>query len=139
MRIYEILDAVNHEKDPNEKIKILQNNDSRGLRYVLQAAYDNNVISLLPEGEPPFTPNKNPDTAVDINDIADQLTQFFKFGPIIKSAIKRENKFISLLSAVHPRDADVLVRMKDRKIQNRYKGVTKVAVAAFLSDTVKIL
>lgn len=138
MRIYEILEAVNREKDPVKKVEILQNNDSRGLRYILQAGYDTNVVSVLPEGEPPFTPNKTPDKAMNIDDIADQLPQFFKFGPVHKNIMQRENKFISLLSAVHPRDADVLIRMKDRKIQNRYKGVTKAAVTEFLNDTVKI-
>jgi hypothetical protein len=36
--------------------------------------------------------------------------------------------FIKLLEAIHPNDAKVIIRMKDKDLQGMYKGVTKKLV-----------
>ena len=52
----EIVKEVKEAKSVNEKIKILQANDSRELRGIFELAYDNRLKWALPEGTPPYKP-----------------------------------------------------------------------------------
>ena len=52
----EIIQTVKEAKSVNEKIKILQANDSRELRGIFELAYDNRLKWALPEGTPPYKP-----------------------------------------------------------------------------------
>ena len=52
----EILLDVKEAKSVGEKIKILQKNDSRELRGLLELTYDNRLTWALPEGNPPYQP-----------------------------------------------------------------------------------
>ena len=52
----EILLDVKEAKSVGEKIKILQKNDSRELRGLLELTYDNRLTWALPEGNPHYQP-----------------------------------------------------------------------------------
>jgi hypothetical protein len=36
--------------------------------------------------------------------------------------------FLQILEGIHPKDADLLIAMKDKELAGRYKGVTKALV-----------
>ena len=40
----------------------------------------------------------------------------------------REKMFLGLLESLHEKDADVLIGIKDKKINNMYKGLTAAVV-----------
>ena len=56
----EVLRKVSNAKTKAEKINLLQKHNSNALRQVLIINFDESVISMLPEGEVPYTPNDAP-------------------------------------------------------------------------------
>jgi hypothetical protein len=84
---------------------------------------------MLPEGTPPFTPNEAPAGTehTKLEHEARILHHFFKGGSNI-SGMKREQMFIQLLEGLHPDEAEVIIKAKDKELGKRYK-VTKACVA----------
>ena len=56
----EILRKVSNAKTKAEKIALLQKHNTNALRQVLIINFDDSVISMLPEGDVPYTPNDAP-------------------------------------------------------------------------------
>ena len=129
--IYEILEAAGKARSKAEKIKILKDHDSWALRDVLRATYDLKVEFLIPDGEPPYTPNKPESIPSNL------LRKNVDFKYIIKGGIredmpsfKREKIYIGLLESIHPEDAKVVINMVNRKKPGN--GITeKVVKEAF--------
>lgn len=126
--ISEILQKVSNAKTKAEKIDLLQTYNSNALRQILIANYDESVISLLPEGEVPFTPNEAPKGTEHtmLEKEYRKLYLFFKGGASITKT-RRETLFIQLLEGLHQEEADILVLIKDKKLQDKYK-LTKACV-----------
>lgn len=127
--ISEILQKAHNAKTKAEKIKILQEHESAALKSVLIINYDDSVISLLPEGAPPFNKNEAPAGTehTKLEHEARLLHHFFKGGSNI-SGMKREQMFIQLLEGLHPDEAEVVIKAKDKELGKRYK-VTKACVS----------
>ncbi len=129
--IYEILEAAGKARSKAEKIKILKDHDSWALRDVLRASYDLKVEFLIPDGEPPYTPNKPESIPSNL------LRKNVDFKYIVKGGIredmpsfKREKIYIGLLESIHPEDAKVVINMVNRKKPGN--GITeKVVKEAF--------
>lgn len=120
--IAEFLEKVSKLKTRQEKVEALKANDSFILRIILQGAFDPKVKFLLPEGNPPFRVT----TLVDQENILireGRKIKYFVEGlyPDLKQN-RRETMFIELLEAVAPRDADLLLAIKDKKLP--FKGIT---------------
>ena len=58
--ISEILRKVSNAKTKKEKIALLHKHNSQALRSLLIWNFDEKVISAVPEGEVPYTPNDAP-------------------------------------------------------------------------------
>ena len=58
--ISEILRKVSNAKTKKEKVAILRDNNSTALRQLLIINFDDSVVSMLPEGDVPYTPNDAP-------------------------------------------------------------------------------
>ena len=58
--ITEVLRKVSNAKTKKEKIKLLQDNNSNALRQLLIWNFDESVVSMIPEGAVPYTPNDAP-------------------------------------------------------------------------------
>ena len=56
----EVLRKVSNAKTKAEKIALLQKHNTNALRQVLIINFDDSVISMLPEGDVPYTPNDAP-------------------------------------------------------------------------------
>ena len=131
--IYEILEAAGKARSKAEKIKILKDHDSWALRDVLRATYDLKVEFLIPDGEPPYTPNRPESVPTNL------LRKNVDFKYIVKGGIredmpsfKREKIYIGLLESIHPEDAKVVINMVNRKKPGH--GITeKVVKEAFPS------
>ena len=123
--IAEFLSEVGALKKASEKVEALKYNDSKQLRIILQGCYDQSVNWLLPDGRPPFTPNVLVDQEhVLIHDI-EKLRYFIEgFYPGLKQS-KRETMFVQLLENVAPKDAELLVQIKDHI---PIKGITAAIV-----------
>jgi hypothetical protein len=126
--ISEVLQKVSNAKTKTEKIAILQQYNTPALRAILIANYDDSVISLLPEGPVPFQRNDAPKGTEHTMLEAEyrKLYIFFKGGSSIKQMM-RENLFIQMLEGLHEEEADVVILVKDKGLQSKYK-ITKACV-----------
>lgn len=126
--ISEVLQKAHSAKTKAEKVKILQDNVSQALKSILIINYDESIVSMLPEGAPPYNKNEAPAGTehTRLEHEARILHHFFKGGSNI-SGMKREQMFIQLLEGLHPDEAEVIIAAKDKTLGKKYK-VTKACV-----------
>ena len=127
--ISEILQKAHNAKTKAEKIAILRENESQALKSIFIINYDESIVSLLPEGAPPFEKNEAP-MGTEHNVLEKEarlLHHFFKGGSNIPG-IRRESMLIQMLEGLHPDEANVVVLAKDKKLNKRYK-ITKACVS----------
>jgi len=124
----EVLQKVSNAKTKAQKIKLLRELNSPALRSILIANFDESVVSMLPDGEVPYTANDAPEETEHtvLNHEYRKLYLFFKGGANI-SQTRRESLFIQLLEGLHKGEAEVLCLMKDKKLGKRWK-ITKQCV-----------
>lgn len=135
--IFEILDEVVKPKSRKDKIAVLQKYEKlMPLRDVLQGTFDERIQWNLPEGTPPYEaskPESYPSTL---------LKQHLQFKFFVKglreserlNPIRRERMFIDMLESVHPRDAEILVSMVNKK--SPVKGLTIKLIQEALPDLI---
>ena len=123
----EIATKVNNAKDKPRKLKVLKDHDSVPLRQVLKGAFDPNIEWLLPKGDDvPYTKNEAP-IGTDhtlLSQEAKRLYLFTKGGDNTISNTKRETLFIQMLEGLSADEADFLVTVVNKKVNNKYKGFT---------------
>jgi hypothetical protein len=122
----EIATKVNNAKDKPRKLKVLKDNDSVPLRQVLKGAFDPNVEWLLPKGDVPYTVNDAPvgTEHTILSQEAKRLYLFTKGGDNTISNTKREILFIQMLEGLSAEEAEFLVTVVNKKVNNEYKGFT---------------
>lgn len=131
--ISEILQKASNAKTKAQKIKILQDYNSQALRSILIWNYDESVISLLPEGEVPYTPNEAPagtEHTILEREYA-KLFNFIKGGNFELKQPARENMFIRMLEGLHQSEAELLCLVKDHNLQKKYRITEAVVKEAF--------
>ena len=129
--ITEILRKVSNAKTKAEKVKLLQKNNSTALRQLLNINFDESVVSLMPEGEVPYTPNDAP-VGTDHTRLEQEyrgLYRFFKGGDGSLKTMKREQMFVQLLEGLAAEEAELLVLVKDGKLTDKYKRITKAVIS----------
>jgi hypothetical protein len=132
--IGEIIKEVKEAKSVGEKIRILQREDNRELRGLLELTYDNRLTWALPEGNPPYKPlDKSFDNQGMFYSEMRRMYIFLE-GKANLSNARREQLFIEILEQLDPDDAAVLIEAKDRKIKGVSKNVIKQAYDDFLTD-----
>ena len=127
----EILRKVSNAKTKKEKIAILHKHNSQALRSILIWNFDENVLSAVPEGEVPYTPNDAP-VGTDHTRLESEyrgLYRFFKGGADKLPSLKRESMFVQLLEGLSAEEAELLVLAKDGRINDKYKRITKAVVS----------
>lgn len=119
--LYEILEKIGKKRHTQAKIDDLRANDSLAIRIILQSVFDPNVVWLLPEGIPPYTPNVLVDQEHVLRKEADKIKYFIRGFHDLPPA-KREMMFVELLERVAPNDAVLLCSIKDKKLP--FAGIT---------------
>ena len=126
----EILRKVSNAKTKKEKVELLRKHNSTALRQMLIINFDDSIISMMPEGDVPYTPNDAP-IGTDHSRLEQEyrgLYRFFKGGAKLPS-IKRESMFVQLLEGLSAEEAELLVLAKDGKMNENYKRITKAVVS----------
>ena len=132
--IGEIIKEVKDAKSVGEKIRILQREDNRELRGLLELTYDNRLTWALPEGNPPYKPlDKSMDNQGMLYQEMRRMYIFLEGKSNVNKA-RREQLFIQILEQLDPDDAALLIEAKDRKIKGVSKNVIKQAYDDFLTD-----
>lgn len=127
----EILRKVSNAKTKQEKIDLLRKHNSTALRQLLIINFDDSVISVLPEGDVPYTPNDAP-VGTDHSRLEQEyrgLYRFFKGGADKLPSLKRESMFVQLLEGLSAEEAELLVLVKDGRMNDKYKRITKAVVS----------
>lgn len=135
--VFEILEEFSKAKNKSErKDVLLKYKDVQAFKDVLRGTFDETLQFILPEGRPPFTPNK-PESAPN------SLTRLNRdFAYFVKGAagdnmpkFKRETKFIQLLESIHPQDAEVVLNMVAKQAPVKY--LTKKLVQEVFPNLIK--
>lgn len=119
--VAEFLEKVGKLKKTQEKIDSIKANDSLVLRIILQATYDPKVVWALPEGVPPYKPNDLVDQEHILIKDCEKLRYFIKGFHDNLNQLKRETMFVEFLERLDPKDAEMIVHIKDKK---PIKGIT---------------
>jgi len=127
--ISEVLQKASNAKTKAEKVKILRDNNTDALRAILIANFDESVVSMLPEGEVPFTPNDAPvgTEHTVLEKEYRKLYLFFKGGSTSLKQSQRENLFIQMLEGLTEEEANLLILIKDKALHKKYR-VTRACV-----------
>ena len=123
----EIATKVNNAKDKPRKLKVLKDHDSVPLRQILKGAFDPKIEWLLPKGDDiPYNKNDAPIGTEHtlLSQEAKRLYLFTKGGDNTLSQNKRETLFIQMLEGLSAQEADFLVTVVNKKVNNKYKGFT---------------
>ena len=106
-------------------------NDNNGaVKAVLQWVFSDRIVSKLPEGKTPYTPNDAP--ASDLSESALRF-EFRKFKYFVTNEVpntRRETMWIELLESIPAKEAELMDLVKDKVWP--FKNITKeIAQKAF--------
>jgi len=146
--VFEILELVSKQRTNAKKLEVLKTYEHNSLKAILIWNFDESVISMLPEGPVPYADAK--DQNVYAGNLSDNLVKeaaggeaatrqdllgqgrtslrkeyqnlyhYVKGGNDTLSTIRRESMFINLLQGLHPKEAEVLILTKDKKLTDKY-------------------
>ena len=129
--ISEVLRKVSNAKTKKEKVEILHKHNSQALRSILIWNCDESVVSMLPEGDVPYTPNDAP-VGTDHTRLEQEykgLYRFVKGGADKLPSLKRESLFVQLLEGLSAEEAELMVLAKDGRMTDKYKRITKAVIS----------
>ena len=135
--VFEIFQELEQQTTrPGRKEVLLKYKDIPAFTDILRGTFDESLQFLLPEGKPPYTPNRPESTPSTL------LREHRKFGYFVKGgpgkdmqAYRREQLFIQLLESVHPDDALLVLSMIAKK--SPVKGLTKKLVQEAIPTLIK--
>ena len=131
--VNEILEYVSSQKSKIAKVEALKEYRNDALVSILIWNFDETVISMIPEGDVPFTPNDSPEGTDHTSLRREQrnLYHFVKGGNDTLNSTRREMMFINLLRGLHPREAEVLILVKDKDLGTKYNITIENVKQAF--------
>ena len=124
---------VSAQRSKAKKVEILQEYRDPSLVSILIWNFDDTVISVIPEGEVPYNPNEVP-VGTDHTSLRREYKNLYHFvqgGNTSLSTIRRETMFIQMLEGLHPREAEILCLIKDKKLTTKYKLTYEVVKEAY--------
>ena len=119
---HEILELVDKQRTKAKKIEILKEYENDALKAILIWNFADTAISVLPKGHVPYKENEVP-VGTDHTSLRReyrQLYHFVKGGNDSLSSIRRETMFINMLRGLHPKEAEVLILVKDKRLTDKY-------------------
>ena len=129
----EILELVDEQKTDAKKVAILKEYECDILKSLFIWNFDDSVISLLPPGTVPYKPNENP-LGTDHSSLRREqrsLYNFVKGGNDQLSTIRRETIFIQMLEGLHPKEANIIIAVKDGNLEDMYDVPFEVVEDAY--------
>ena len=121
----QIIDKIEKQTTKTKQVEFLKKYSSKELKIVLGYGMDPGVKWLLPETDPPYKPlEQSTDQEGRFYQEVDKLEYFIATpeGLNVKQ-VRREVLFIQILESIDPRDALLLLRMKNRKLKIKKDAV----------------
>ena len=122
--VSELFKAVHGAKNKTLKSKILGENKRDDVKALLIWNFDKEIRSAIPEGDVPYKKNEAPINSGGHTRLVHEwrtLYNFIKGGNDSLSQMKRETMFIQLLESLHESEAELLMLIKDKKLQSKYR------------------
>ena len=159
--VFEVLDAASKQRSKAKKVEVLQRYKHPSLVTLFVWNYDSSIITLLPEGPVPYGTNKDDQNATGtlssrIDDAVSKMAEmgstslgsqdqgqasiraeykkfynFCKGGNPTLSNLRRETMFINILEGLHPLEAEILILVKDKNLERKYKISKEVVSTAY--------
>ena len=163
---FEVFHLASKQRSKAKKVEVLKRYEDPSLKALLIWNFDESVISLLPEGEVPYT-GYDEQTSYS-GTLTTKITQdirrmhetgsfsmgatdnqgrttirrefknfyhFLKGGNDGLNSIRRETMFINILQGLHPLEAEIVVLVKDKNLEEKYK-ITKDIVSEAYPDII---
>lgn len=129
--VYEVFELFEKAKTRKDKIEVLKANETWALKDILKGALDPKIEWLLPKGEVPYT------ACEEHNAPSTLLRKNQDFRYVVKGgggekmpSFKREKIFLGIVESIHPKDAELVCAMINKKLP--VKGLTvKLVQEAF--------
>ena len=147
--VFEILDAASSQRSKAKKVEALRKYEHPSVKMIFVWNFDESVISLLPPGPVPYgETNAQTTFAGTLSDNLikeaqggesatgqdldgrgktslrreyQNLYHYVKGGNDKLTTTRREMMFINLLEGLHPRESEILILTKDKKLTDKYK------------------
>ena len=146
--VFEVLDLASQQKSSAKTVEALKQYEHDCIKMIMVWNFDSSVISLLPTGEVPY--GETQEQTVYMGSLSENLAReasggesatgqdldgrgktslrreyqnlyhYVKGGNDALATTRREMMFINLLQGLHPREAEVLVLTKDKKLGDKY-------------------
>ncbi len=136
--VSELFKAVHGKKDKKGKIELLSQYKRDDVKALLIWNFDKEIKSALPEGEVPYKKNEAPINSGGHTRLVHEwrtLYNYIKGGNDKLSQMKKETMFIQLLEGLHESEAELLMLVKDKNLQSKYR-ITRALVEEVFSDIV---
>ena len=158
---FEVLDAASKQRSKAKKVEVLRRYAHDSILALFIWNFDDTAISALPEGDVPYGNNREDNSMTGtlsdkINDAVGKMGEmgsnslgsqdqgrasiraeykkfynFCKGGNPSLSNLRRETMFINILQGLHPREAQILILVKDKNLESQYKISKEVVSTAY--------
>ena len=162
--VFEIFDLITKERSKSRRLEALRKFEHPSLKALFIWNFDETVISALPTGDVPYASVGEQDAysgtvSGTVSDAVKKMEElksnslgsqdqgqssirreFKKFYNFIKggndglSNLRRETIFINIVQGLHPREAEILCLVKDKKLEEKYKAITKEIISQAYPD-----
>ncbi len=159
--VFEVLELASVQRSSAKRVEVLKKYEHDSIKSILIWNFDESVISMIPEGEVPYG-DPNEQSAFD-GSLSENISRemnggqsatgqdldgrnktslrrewtslyhFVKGGNDALTKTRREMMFINLLRGLHPREAELLILVKDGLLTDKYR-LTKNMVAEAYPD-----
>ena len=129
----EILEVVHKQRSKAKKVEVLKHYRDDALTALLIWNFDPSVVSALPDGAVPYTPNEVPE-GTDHTSLRREwknLYHFIRGGNDGLNGLRRESMFVQMLEGLHPREADLVCLVKDKELTKKYKVTHEMVKEAY--------
>ena len=134
--VSELFKAVHGKKDKGGKKELLSQYKRDDVKALLIWNFDKQIKSAIPEGEVPYKKNEAPINSGGHTRLVHEwrtLYNYIRGGNDQLSQMKRETMFIQLLESLHESEAELVMLVKDKKLQSKYR-ITRALVEEVFSD-----
>lgn len=128
----DVFDKVRNAQKKEEKIEVLRRNASPALWYVLQLAFGKTVW-MLPGDAPPYKPWRGA-IGSSPNELSRELRRLYLFlegGNNNLTRLRREKMFQNLLEGLDTNEVELLLSVKDKRLDKVYKCTRKLVEEVF--------
>jgi hypothetical protein len=161
--IFEVLNLAAKQRSNVKKVEVLKKYEHPSMKALFIWNFDESIVSVLPPGEVPYAATNEQNSfsgtlSEKIGDAVSKMSEmgsnslgsqdqgrssirkeyqkfynFIKGGNDSLSSLRRESMFINILQGLHPLEAEILILVKDKKLDTKYK-ITKEIVAEAYPD-----